>query len=358
MIPEWQQQFKAWYNEHYAGRGQREFEQDSGVSRATWGRYLKDQPMHLDRLARDVKKKLYETTKLDCFKVDDVRYGRIEGGGKAPLEPWQVQVVEHVEKSYAGNFAEFSKKNNLNYNATRHLLEKVFPLERLTKRTRDCLYKATGLEVLKCEERYIGKTWDGKKAQLNDWQVKLIQYCDEHQLKPKKVMEKVGLPAGTFRGYTSRVMNLSDLSCESRQKLYELTRLDMFKPNGQKPEARAEVKVPEVKAPQVQQSEKSGDIGELVDKVAELQLLVAERMPLPRNGDGDLVQQAASIFYALAKKLEGFKSSADLRERLVKKLPKTDVGRLTSLLHAMYKSKDDFDQWMLISGFAYGGERQ
>jgi hypothetical protein len=351
-LPEWQQQFKAWYDARYAGKSQLAFENDSGVSRATWGRYLKDQPMHLDRLARDVKKRLYEATNLDCFRVDNVRYGRAEGGGKAPLEAWQVQVIEHVEKAYNGNFREFSARNNLNYNATRHLLEKVFPLDRLTKRTRDRLYKATGLDVLKCEERYVGVTWDGKKAPLNDWQVQLIRYFDEHQLTPKKVKERTGLSVGTLRGYTAKVIDLSSISYENRQKLYELTRFEIFRPNGQ---AKPEVKAPDFKP---QKSQSSGDIGDLVDRLAELQLMVVERMPVPKQVEGDLVQQAAALFYALAQRLEGFKSSVDLRERLAKRLAKADVGRLTSLLHAMYKSKDDFDQWMLISGYAYGGDRQ
>ncbi len=67
---------------------------------------------------------------------------------------------------------------------------------------------------------------------------------------------------------------------------------------------------------------------------------------------------SAGAFYTLAERLENVKLSPELREQFASRLPKMDVGRVTALLHALYKSKGDFDQWSLISGYNYQGEQK
>jgi len=353
-LPEWQKQFQAWYDSHYKGKFQSAFEKDCGVSRGTWSCYLTDRVIDLTKLARHVKKKLYDATKLDCFKVDDVRYGRVSTGKKAPLHDWQLKLIDHIEGKYQDVF-DFCRKTGLNYTSVRRLVEIVRPFNVLEKRTRDLLYKATGIELFKCQERYTGKTYSGKTVPLNSWQVELIGYLDRNNLKPKKACEKSGIKMGTFRGYLTKVMYLDSVSEKNKARLYKLTGLETFNVNGSEV-AQAPVSVAPAVIPQsVKTSDPGSDIGFLVEKVGELQKQLLERLPMPSAGEGDLVKQTANLFYALAGKLEAFKSSAELRETLTKKLSKGDVGRMTSLLHAIYKSKDDFDQWMLISGYSYKG---
>lgn len=151
---------------------------------------------------------------------------------------------------------------------------------------------------------------------MNDWQLQFKAWYDEHyggRMQSEFVRDS-GLARSTWVAYLKTPVDLSRLSKKAKSSLYKITGLDCFKVEG-----------------------------------------VVENKDLNQP---DLVKQTVSAFYELAQKLENFKVSPELREQLTAKLPKMDVGRLTALLHAVYKPKDDFDQWLMISGYVYQGERK
>ncbi|MCX6709247.1 MAG: hypothetical protein NTW67_06405 [Candidatus Woesearchaeota archaeon] len=151
---------------------------------------------------------------------------------------------------------------------------------------------------------------------MNDWQLEFKAWYDEHYggKQQTEFVRDSGLARSTWKAYLLHPVDLSKVSIKTKTSLYKLTGLDCFK----------------------------------VESVVE-------------NSDvkqSDLVKQTVIAFYELAQKLENFKVSPELREQLTERLPKMDVGRLTALLHAVYKPKDDFDQWLMISGYVYQGARK
>ncbi len=363
-LPEWQKEFQAWYKERYDGQPMAVFAQESDIPSGTFGKYLKDRPVRLDKLTRRVKQKLYAATGMKCFEGSEIITGRTTDGGRAPLLDWQLELIDHVEKHYNGSMPQFASKHNMSPNYTRQLIEQVTPIEKLALRTRDRLYRATKLETFRCDERYMRKTWDGKEARMHQWQIDLIRWMDDNNMTPKKIRQKVGLSENTLFGYVHKVARLDKVSRESKTKLYALTEMEVFNPD-QKEHVDAPyaepVPEPEPSAltPQPADTpEPAGDdIGSLVAEVTQFHQSVLERLPQP-NGkrEGDVIKQTKAAFYDLAKRLEYFKGDPNARERLTKSLSKSDVGRVTSLLHAIYKSEDDFAQWMFLSGYAYEGE--
>jgi len=151
---------------------------------------------------------------------------------------------------------------------------------------------------------------------MNDWQIQFKAWYDEHYGGKRQVefVRDSGLARSTWQAYLLHPVDLSKVSVKAKSSLYRLTGLGCFN---------------------VESVVENKDVKQF-----------------------DLVKQTVSAFYELAQKLENFKVSTELREQLIAKLPKTDVGRLTALLHAVYKPKDDFDQWLMISGYVYQGGRK
>lgn len=152
---------------------------------------------------------------------------------------------------------------------------------------------------------------------MNDWQLQFKAWYDEHYSGKSQTafVNDSGLARSTWKAYFLHPVDLSKVSKKVKQRLHEITNLDCFK---SEPESVVKKSVVE----------------------------------------GDLVQQTVSAFYSLAERLENVKLSPELREQFASRLPKMDVGRVTALLHALYKSKGDFDQWSLISGYNYQGEQK
>ncbi|MBW3016534.1 hypothetical protein KY309_02900 [Candidatus Woesearchaeota archaeon] len=146
---------------------------------------------------------------------------------------------------------------------------------------------------------------------MNDWQLRFKEWYEQNYGSKTKAefSRNSQIPKSTWTAYLKHPVDLSKVSKKVKVRLHELTGLDCFK----------------------------------VDEQVET---------------GDLVQQAVSSFYSLAGRLEELKVSPELREQLAGRIPKMDVGRVTALLHAMYKSRGDFEQWSLISGYEYQGGRK
>ncbi len=210
------------------------------------------------------------------------------------------------------------------------------------------LYALTNLEIFRATPQMVaGENVDISK--LNAWQKDLLRWIADSSYNRERLQKETKLGKGNISTYCTKPTKLTKVMQKNRDALYTVTKLESLRGNGEQSC---------YDLPQVQQAPVNGSIDSLVAAVSDLQKAVLERMPLPKeNGSGNIVHQASELFYALAGKLEHFKTSPSDREKLTKKLAKADVGRVTSLLHAIYKSQDDFDQWMFLSGYAYQGDK-
>lgn len=102
-------------------------------------------------------------------------------------------------------------------------------LERLTRHSREALYKATGIEEIKPEAVLTGRSAGGRKPFLQ-WQVDLINWRDQHKMNNKELAESLGIPHHTAGDYTSKTMPYSKISVLYRIKISKLLQKPEYNP--------------------------------------------------------------------------------------------------------------------------------
>lgn len=239
------------------------------------------------------------------------------------LHPYQQKLEEWCQNHCDGQTTKLAREAGLSDQTVRRLLNSECPLEKLTRPTVAKLYRLTKLEEFKPDY----KATEGASTPLNNWQIALIEWMLEKNIAPKEARTKTGIPEETLRDYTHRAIEISRITEKSRERLYALTKLEIFNPNGSE-------KIP-----------------------GTIPVGQAERLQIPAT-ERTNVEETASAFYLFAKRLETIVQSPEQRKALTCKIPKPDVGRVTSLLHAMYKTDQDFDRWMFLSAHNYEGGKK
>ncbi|MBI4144209.1 hypothetical protein HY486_03095 [Candidatus Woesearchaeota archaeon] len=247
------------------------------------------------------------------------------------LPEYQQQLKEWYAKSeHKDHPTKFAKAAGISHNTVHRLLgEDAYEFEKLTTPTRAKLFRMTGIESLKPE--YLSEA-EGKTT-LSGWQISLKTWMLDNEITPKKAKAMVGIAEDTLRGYFNKPQKIDRISFANRKKLYELTQMAVFNCNGAKAEDDA-----------VEERSDS-----LVAEVQKLQQMVANRMPLQLPQGKSTVDEVVRSFYNFSKKLEDAVKDESTRKAITRRIKKADVGRATSLLHAMYKADDDFDRWMYLS---------